>query len=190
MGLTYSEKPAFIDRMIEVGSHHFFKALGHLSHAAAEAENGENIGLGRVALEHAEDALWHMRKTQELYGALVQSVGGLPVSDQAKRILTEFDYEGFKKATHRARVTIEENEQWSQFVAESRQGDPVAVIRSFVGKLKDIERELGSTRDMIASGKMDAQIIHLALSAFIRAMTFGQYIAEFNRTSREKYAAA
>jgi hypothetical protein len=188
MGLTYTQKPAFIDRMIEVGSHHFFKALGNLSLAAAEAENGENIGMARAAREHAQDAQWHMEKTIELYRALVESASGLPVSDRAREILTTFDYESLKRDASKARLTLEENEQWTQFVSESRRGDPVAVIKSFVAKLDDIRSDLAAVTRMIESGKMDAKTIHRALSSFVRTMTFGQYIAEFNRTSREKYA--
>ena len=44
-GLTYNPKPPFINRMIEVGSYHYFVSFGHFNIAAAEAENGENIGM-------------------------------------------------------------------------------------------------------------------------------------------------
>ncbi len=189
MGLTYTQKPAYIDRMIEVRSHHFFKALGHTSFAAAEAENGENIGIGRAALENARDALWNINKTLELYEALLESIRPLPVSDQAKKILKEFNYDALNAQITKAKTIAFQSEQWQEFVALSREQNPVAVIASFVEKVKGIRIELNKVVEDLTRESMSSQNFHAALRGFVNAMTFGQYIAEFNRTSREMFAA-
>lgn len=188
MGLTYTSKPVYIDRMIEIGSYHFFLAFGQLNMAAAEAEIGENIGLSKKAVNHADEALWHIKKTLEIYRDLVSSIEPLPISDDVKRILSTFDFNKFQ-----GKITKYDNikmlpDQWDEFVEAAQRVEPVSVIKQFVKKVERIQREIEATVKSLSAGTMNSLPVHAGLSRFIDALVFGQYIAEFNRTSREMFA--
>lgn len=188
MGLTYTAKPEFIDRMIEVGSYHFFLAFAQLNLAAAEAEIGENIGISKKAAQHGEEALWHIKKSLELYGALVTSIDGLPVSDQAGKILSNFDFDDLHDKITKDDTIKVLPEQWSEFVETARRVEPVTVIKQFVARMSRIQGELESAIEPLSSGQMKTVPLHASFSRFMDALVFGQYIAEFNRTSREMFA--
>ena len=191
MGLTYTLKPDFIDRMIEIGSYHFFLAFGQLNMAAAEAEIGENIGISKKAVQHAEDALWHTKKALEIYGDLVSSIEGLPVSDDVKRILSTFDFDKFKDKITKDDTIKVLPEQWEEFVGTARRIEPVTVIKQFVEKVARIQGEIETAIKSLSSRSsrnMNTLPLHASFSRFIDALAFGQYIAEFNRTSREMFA--
>ena len=182
-GVTYVQKPAFIDKMIEVGSHHFFKSFGNLNLAAAEAENGENIGISAAAGAHASEAYWHLQKTLELYDALVLSIEPLPVSDRAKKILSSFAPQQLKSFAGSS--IMFDNPQWEQFAASVKTADPVRVIRDFVDRVRRIEPTLKAVVDRLASGEMNPQELHACITKYLEALLFGQYIAEFNRSTRD-----
>ena len=188
MGLTYTSKPEFIDRMVEIGSYHFFLAFGELNMAAAEAEIGENIGISKKSVQHAEDALWHIKKAVEIYGALVSSIEGLPVSENVKRILSTFDFDEFKDKITKDNTIKVLPEQWEEFVETARRIEPVTVIKQFVEKVARIQGEIEAAIKSLSSRNMSTIPLHGSFSGFIDALVYGQYIAEFNRTSREMFA--
>ncbi|MGH9429061.1 MAG: hypothetical protein ACRD2L_22485 [Terriglobia bacterium] len=186
--LTYSDKPEFVDRMIEVGSHHFFKSFAALSLAAAEAEIGEHIGDFREAADHARTSLWHLRKTLEIYRALVSSIKPLEISKTARKILSEFDYDGFHRNIVKNGLVPEENRIWDELVDVAKRIDPVGAIQLFVSKTEAIEPGLSKVARRLGANQMEPQDLHRALTAFSHALFAGQYIAQFNRTTRERYS--
>ena len=188
MGLTYTSKPVYIDRMIEVGSHHFFMAFGHLNLAAAEAEIGENIGPSRKAGTHLDEAVWHLKKTIELYRDLITSIEPLPVSDDVKNILSSFDFHNFQHELAKSDTIKILEDQWNEFVKAAQKIDPVGVIKKFVEKVENIQPVIDDAQKSLKMRGMNSVALHASLSRFIDALVFGQYIAEFNRTSREMFA--
>lgn len=189
MGITYQNKPDFIERLIEVGSQHFFQGLGNLSFAAAEAEIGEHIGVHRSALEHAERSLWHVRKTLELYTGMINSLSNLEVSKNAKSILSDYDFTSLKNAIEERRTVNDDETQWHKFVESSRRVDPVGTMKDFVAEVEAIVAPLETLVQELTEGQMNPTTLHQCIAAFVSALNFGQYIAEFNRDTKERFAA-
>ena len=135
-GLTCNPKPPFINRMIEVGSYHYFVSFGHFNIAAAEAENGENIGISTDAGAQAAKALWHLKKCLEIYDDLIISVEPMTIADSARQVLSTFKWDSFHKELISSGSTIDELNQWNQLVSAARSLDPVEAIRLFVNKVR------------------------------------------------------
>ena len=184
-GVTYEKKPAFIDRMIEVGSQHFFKSFGYLNFAAAEAEDGENIGISSAAGDNAKLAVWHLRKALELYGALITSIEPLPVSARAKEIIQNFQGDSLRATLAGQGRVMTDTPQWTQFVSSVKRGDPVDVIKDFVERMRAIQDPLERVSYAMQEGKMEPPNLHSCITKYLEALLFGQYIAEFNRNTRD-----
>lgn len=188
MGITYESKPDFIERLIEVGSQHFFLSFGNLSFAAAEAEIGEHIGVHSSALGYSEKSLWHLKKMLELYTGLANSLSDTPVSERAKKILASYDFNKLGTDIANRATVIHDNGQWQKFVTSSKKVDPLGTIKDFIAEADAIVPHLETLVDELDDGVMNPVTLHVCLTAFIRAMTFGQYIAEFNRDTKERFA--
>jgi hypothetical protein len=188
MGITYENKPDFIERLIEVGSQQFFLSLANLSQAAAEAEIGEHIGVSQKAVANAADALWYLRKTLELYVGLANSLEGRPINEKARQILKAYDFANLKRQIGARSTILSEDSQWAKFVASAQKVDPLGTIKDFIAEVKAIEPKLVALVGELSGGEMNPRTIHECLAAFIQALVFGQYIAEFNRDTRERFA--
>ena len=54
-----------------------------------------------------------------------------------------------------------------------------------VDRVRRIEPPLKAVVDRLASGEMNPQELHACITKYLEALLFGQYIAEFNRSTRD-----
>ena len=173
--------------MIEVGSYHYFVSFGHFNIAAAEAENGENIGISTDAGAQAAKALWHLKKCLEIYDDLIISVEPMTIADSARQVLSTFKWDSFHKELISSGSTIDELNQWNQLVSAARSLDPVEAIRLFVNKVRMVLPKLELISTQFNRGQMNPDELHKTITLYLNALLTGQYIAHFNRETRTRY---
>jgi hypothetical protein len=188
MGLTYAQKPAFVDRMIETGSQAFLLGMSKLFQFSASVEAGEHISQIEDTAGALPQAVWHLEKASAIYKDLIGDLKSLEASPQINTVVENMNFVDLKSSVIGPTAFIEINSIWDSIIDNVRGANPVGGLSVFVDLLLEALAKVKELLDSIEGETLDMWKLHAALAACTKALIAGQYIAAINRYSREKFA--
>lgn len=187
MGLTYSTKPAFIDRLIETGSGHFFRSYGHLCLFAADIEAGEHIGQINESARHTESAQWNIAKAVAIYEDLVGDLTPMEVAPNALKLMSSMDVSQLKAEVFREGELLANDDVWGKVQQALEDQKPLNAITAFLEEVKIAQKALDKVVSDLEEEQLDIGGVQRLLSQYAKAMILGQCIATVNRVTRQRY---
>lgn len=190
MGLTYANKPAFVDRIIEAGSHSFLLAFSNLLEFSANVETGEQIAHIDDSKGSLSRAFWSAEKSVALYEDLLNDLNTMTVSPAITNVVSGIDFVDLQKQIVQTGDFIFVQEIWDEIVGFVQNSSPLEALGVFFEYLKKAMDLIGKLQDSVDDGHLDMWLLHQTISACSKALLVGQYIAAINRYSRENFATS